>query len=72
MTARMSMVRIIPTSTEEPVFEGIKLPNLVYKGTTVKRRKTVRQQITEAVDNAAPGSDPVEVVSNLVKQKGWQ
>jgi len=66
------MVRIIPTSAEEPIFEDIKLPYLVRKGTTVKRRKTVREQITDAVNNAAPGTDVIEAVTNLAKQKGWQ
>jgi|GEM_PF-4325345 len=66
---------IVPSSTEwtEDLVEE-RFPTFKHTA-ALRRRKRVREEIAEAIDNAAPDIDTgpiVEAVMNLAREKGWK
>ncbi len=69
-------VRILPAQdSEELVDTPIPLLRKVNRNGAIKRRLTVREQVTAVVNNAAPDIDTgpvIEAVLNMAKEKGWK
>lgn len=68
------MVTVIPPRHTDSTVEEITLPMLRRRGSVIKRRKSVREEITDVVEAAAPDQNVlpiIEAVAFLAKEKGW-